>query len=132
MPRIGTSGSAACTCQTQRTAIGRIAGPDNPPVTPPSTGRSVSVSMTSPSAVLISESPSAPAATTARATATMSVTSGESFAKTGTPGVEDRRTECNTSAAAAGSQANTWPRSSTLGQEMLTSIAETPSTRRRR
>ena len=80
MPRIGTSGSAWCTCQTQRSATGRIAGPDRPPVTPPSTGRIVSGSMTSPSRVLIIDSPSAPASATARATLTMSVTSGLSLA----------------------------------------------------
>ena len=68
MPRIGTSGSAACTCQTQRSATGRMAGPDRPPVTPPSTGRIVSGSITIPSRVLIIDSPSAPASVTARAT----------------------------------------------------------------
>ena len=63
MPRIGTSGRAACTCHTQRTATGRIAGPDSPPVTPASAGRIVSVSMTMPSSVLIIDRPSAPAST---------------------------------------------------------------------
>ena len=80
IPRIGTSGSAACTCQTQRRATGRIAGPDSPPVIPPSTGRMVSGSMTRPSSVLIIDRPSAPASVTDRATATMSVTSGLSLA----------------------------------------------------
>jgi hypothetical protein len=49
-------------------------------VIPPSTGRIVSGSMTRPRRVLIIESPSAPASVTARATLTMSVTSGLSFA----------------------------------------------------
>jgi hypothetical protein len=31
MPKIGTSGSASCTCHTHRRASGRIAGPDRPP-----------------------------------------------------------------------------------------------------
>ena len=42
--------------------------------------------MTMPSSVLIIDRPSAPASTTAWAMATMSVTSGESLASTGTPG----------------------------------------------
>ena len=83
IPMIGTSGSASRTCQMHRTATGRIAGPDRPPVVPASTGRMVSVSIAMPSNVLIIESPSAPAATQARAIATMSVTSGDSFANTG-------------------------------------------------
>ena len=83
MPMIGTSGSALRTCQMQRTATGRMAGPDRPPVTPASTGRMVSVSITIPSRVLIIERPSAPAPTHARAIVTMSVTSGDSFANTG-------------------------------------------------
>ena len=80
---IGTSGRASRTCQTHRTATGRIAGPDRPPVTPASTGRIVSVSIAMPSSVLIIDRPSAPADTHARAIATMSVTSGDSLAKTG-------------------------------------------------
>ena len=58
------SGSAACTCHTARTATGRIAGPDRPPVIPPSIGRMVSGSITIPSRVLIMRRrPSAPAST---------------------------------------------------------------------
>jgi len=83
MPMIGTSGRASRTCQMQRTATGRMAGPDRPPVTPASAGRMVWVSMTIPSSVLMSERPSAPADTQAFAIATISVTSGESLAKTG-------------------------------------------------
>ena len=45
-----------------------------------------SVSITMPSSVLIIASASAPAATHACATSTMSVTSGDSLAMTGTPG----------------------------------------------
>ena len=58
----------------------------------------------------------------------MSVTSGDSFAKTGT--LELRRTADTTAAADAGWQAKTWPRSSTFGQLMLTSMSATPSTSR--
>ena len=132
MPRIGTSGIAACTCHTQRTATGRIAGPDSPPVTPARAGRRVSVSMTMPSSVLIMLSPSAPASTTARAISTMSVTSGDSLASTGMRGSVARRTADTTAEAGSAWQAKTWPRSSTLGHEMLTSIAETPSALRSR
>ena len=67
IPRIGTSGSAWRTCHTHRTAIGRIAGPDKPPVMPANAGRIVSVSITIPSVVLIIDSPSAPAVTQALA-----------------------------------------------------------------
>ena len=93
-PCRGSAGgaSAARTCHTQRTATGRIAGPDRPPVTPPSAGAIVSVSMTMPSRVLISENPSAPASAQARAMCTMSVTSGDSLANTGCAGSAARRT----------------------------------------
>ena len=62
----------------------------------------------------------------------MSVTSGESFANTGTSDRVARRTACITSAAVRGSHANTWPLSSTFGHEMLTSIIETPRASRSR
>ena len=123
----------ACTCHTQRTATGRIAGPDSPPVTPPSAGRIVSVSITSPSRVLISEKPSTPASAQARAMSVMSVTSGESLANTGWFGSAARRTAPITRDDAMASQANTWPRLSTFGQEMLTSSIDTagcPASRR--
>ena len=58
----------------------------------------------------------------------MSVTSGESLASTGMPGSVLRRTAVTTSAAETGSHANTCPRSSTFGQEMLTSMAATSAT----
>jgi hypothetical protein len=82
-PMMGTSGSASLTAHTQRTAIGRIAGPDSPPESPARAGRNVTGSIAIPGSVLIMERPSAPAATQARATETMSVTSGDSLAKTG-------------------------------------------------
>jgi hypothetical protein len=94
-------------------------------VTPPSAGASVSVSMTMPSSVLINEKPSAPASAQARAMCTMSVTSGESFAKIGCAGSAARRTAPITRDEAIASQAKTCPRDSTFGQEMLTSIIET-------
>ena len=88
--------------------------------------------MTMPSVVLTSASASAPAVTTECATATMSVTSGDSLTITGTPGVVARRTAATTPAAATGSHAKTWPRLSTFGHEMLTSTALTPSELRSR
>src|SRR5690606_21986416 len=82
--------------------------------------------------VLMRVRPSAPASTQASAMVTMSVTSGASLAKTGTPGRTWSRTARTTDAAAAGCQANTRPRSSTLGQAMLTSMPAMPGTLRSR
>src|SRR5215472_12906286 len=59
------------------------AGPYSPPVVPARTGRRVAGSIVMPSRVLIIDRPSAPALTQALAIATMSVTSGDSFANTG-------------------------------------------------
>src|SRR6185437_14337860 len=127
MPIIGTSGSAARTCQMHRTAMGLIAGPDKPPVRPARAGRIVSVSIATPRRELIIESPSAPAETHERAIATMSVTSGESLAKTGRSCLVLARTASITAPASTGSHANTCPRCSTFGQEMFTSSAVTPA-----
>ena len=123
MPMIGRSGKAWRICHTQRTATGRIAGPDRPPVMPARCGRIVSGLITMPSSVLMTETPVAPARTTAPAIETMSVTSGESFAKIGMRGSLWRLTAWMTSAADPASHANTWPRFSTFGHEMLTSMA---------
>ena len=68
----------------------------------------------------------APASEQARAMVVMSVTSGESLANTGIRVSLFRFTAWITPEAATGSQANTCPRSSTLGHEMLTSIIATP------
>ena len=57
----------------------------------------------------------------------MSVTSGLSLANTGTPVGAERLTAWMTAPAIRGSQAKTCPRSSTLGQEMLTSIIASPA-----
>ena len=116
---------AAVTCHSARTATGRIAGPESPPVTPASWGRSRSVSTTMPSRVLIIVSPSAPAASAAAAIVTMSVTSGVSFAKIGVPRGSRSRTSRTTRSEETGSHAKTSPRLATLGHEMFTS---TPTT----
>ena len=84
-----------------------MAGPDNPPVFPLKSGRNVFVSITIPSKVFITLSPSAPALTTALAISVISVTSGESFAKSGMLAETFLRTLLITSAAAYGSQAKT-------------------------
>ena len=85
-----------------------------------------------PSKVLIIETPSTPASTTLAAISTMSVTSGESFAKIGASFVHSRRTVSITAAAENGLQAKTWPRLSTFGQEIFTSNPAIPSTPFRR
>src|ERR1700736_4802595 len=127
VPMIGTSGNAALTCHTHRTATGLMAGPDRPPYWPASTGRIVGGSMAMPSSVLISDRPSAPAATQALATATMSVTSGDSLANTGMSYLVLPGTAAITLPARCGSSANNCPASSALGQERLTSMAVTPA-----
>ena len=76
-------------------------------MTPASAGRMVSTSMTIPSVVLMSERPSAPARTQARAMVPMSVTSGDSLAKTGMLGSVERRTPPMTPAAESARQAKT-------------------------
>ena len=80
-----------------------------------------------PSSVLISDRPSAPAATQALATATMSVTSGDSLANTGMSYLALPRTAAITLPARCGSSANGCPASSALGQDRLTSMAVTPA-----
>ena len=55
----------------------------------------------------------------------MSVTSGESFASNGIPGLTFLRTTETTSAADSVLQAKTKPRFATFGQEILISIAAT-------
>src|SRR5947209_8196139 len=126
-PMSGTSGKAARPCHTQGTATGRMAGPDRPPYLPARAGRMVAGSMAMPSSVLISDRPSAPAATQALATATMSVTSGDSLANTGMSYRALPRTAAITLPARCGSSANGCPASSALGQDRLTSMADTPA-----
>src|SRR5271155_3244768 len=59
--------------------MGRMAGPESPPVTLPSRGRPASTSIAMPRTVLITASASAPAASASRAIPAMSGTLGESF-----------------------------------------------------
>ena len=59
--------SARAAWNTCRTAIGRMAGPDRPPVTLASTGRRVRTSITMPVMVFITVTASAPARSAASA-----------------------------------------------------------------
>src|SRR5271170_460245 len=92
----------------------------------------VAGSMAMPSTTLISDSPSAPAPRHAPATATMSVTSGDSLANTGMSGRRLPRTAATTVPAVAGSRANRRPASSAFGQDRLISTAQTPAASDRR
>ncbi|CAB4683349.1 unannotated protein [freshwater metagenome] len=109
-----------------RTAIGLIAGPDKPPVLPPNLGCIVFKSITIPSKVLINANPSTPAFITDVAISTMSVTSGDNLAIIGSSPPIFLLTLSITALAVSGWQAKTCPRFSTLGQEILTSIALIP------
>ena len=70
--------------QTTPGDTGSTAGPDRPPVFIFKMGRRVFTSMRIPRMVLMRETASAPAASTARAISVMSVTLGDSFTITGT------------------------------------------------
>ena len=83
MPRMGMS-TAWATSHTMRTATGSTAGPDRPPVFIFRMGRWVFTSMRIPRRVLMRDTASAPASSTARAMRVISVTLGDSFTITGT------------------------------------------------
>ena len=83
MPRMGSL-TALETSQTIRTATGRTAGPDRPPVFIFKIGRRVFTSIRIPRMVLMRDRASAPAPSAALAISTISVTLGESFTITGT------------------------------------------------
>ena len=109
-----------------RTAIGFKAGPDIPPVILPRRGFHVRVSITIPVRVFIRAKASAPASSTALAIFTISVTFGDNFTITGL--LVLAFTSLVTSAATSGSVPKANPSAFTFGQEILTSIASTPST----
>ena len=127
MPPIPMTGSRLprATSHTMRTAMGRIAGPDSPPTTFARRGRRVSTSTAIAGIVLMRDTASAPASATRRATAAMSLALGLSFGITGSR--VPRRTTSVARAAMSGSQPNSIPPSATFGQEMFTSMADTPS-----
>ena len=71
--------TALATCHTILRATGLTAGPLSPPVEMLRRGLRRSISMAIPISVLISDTLSAPSASTARAISAISVTLGESF-----------------------------------------------------
>ena len=87
-------------------------------------------SITIPSKVLIKANPSTPALITDAAISTISVTSGDNLAIMGSSPPIFLRTLSITALAVSGWHAKTWPRFSTFGQEMFTSIALIPWTAR--
>ena len=106
MPPAPTTGmpTAPASWYVSRTAIGRTAGPESPPVTLASAGRRRSRSITIPGIVFITVRASAPAASAARPMAATSATSGLSLATTGK--VVTARTARTTSAVSSASWAN--------------------------
>src|SRR5207244_11303504 len=109
---------------TMRTITGRMAGPDRPPITLPSLGLRVSVSIDMPSSVLATTSASAPASSAARAISAMSATLGVSLAQIGTRA--ERLISQIARCVSFADMAKARPSASMFGQEMLASIAATP------
>ena len=103
-----------------------MAGPDSPPVTLASTGRPLAVSIFIPTSVLMRVSPSAPAASAARATPQMSATCGDNFTSTGKP--VRSRTAATMASVVAASSPTTRPPSHTFGHETFNSKPLTPGT----
>ena len=119
IPQIGRL-TACATCQTMRSAIGRIAGPESPPNTFDRTGRRVATSISIACTALISEIPSAPSSSHTFAMSAIRVTLGESFTRSG-PSVA-ARTDRTSSPNKFGSCPNSMPPAFTCGHEALISI----------
>ena len=115
--------TASYTCQTMRTASGKSAGPDMPPVLLARSGFLALRSRRMPITVLMRLMPSAPASSQALAMSAMLVTLGESLTMTGflTASLTARVTD----AAALGSVPKLMPPPWTLGHEMFTSSQPT-------
>ena len=113
--------TALATCHTMRNAMGLTAAPLIPPVVVDNTGLRFSASIAIPSSVLISETLSAPAPSTARAISVMSVTFGESF--TISVFLYALRTALTTSAAPRAVTPKAIPPCFTFGQEIFSSMA---------
>jgi len=96
-----------------------MAGPLNPPMTLASLGRRVSASTAMAKTVLMSEMPSAPPSSAARAIAAISVTLGDSLAISGRRQAD--LTRLTSSAVRSTNMAGQAPFSFTFGQEMLSS-----------
>ena len=126
MPPTPTMGSAQAARQvcTAASATGLSAGPESPPVTPPSSGFSVQWSIASPRSVFVSTSASAPPRSAARAIAARSATLGESLTHSGSRvAARQRRT---TASVSAGSLPIEMQPLLTFGQETLSSSAAMP------
>ena len=123
MPPSPTTGifTAFATCQTILTATGFTAGPLSPPVPMLSLEQRFSMSMDIPIKVLMSDTESAPSASTAFAISVMLVTLGDNF----TMSVLEYLclTAFTTLAAPAQVTPKAIPPSFTLGHEMLSSMA---------
>ena len=104
-----------------RRATGFTQGPLKPPVRMLSSGWRFSISTAIPISVLMSETESAPSASTARAMSAMLVTLGESF--TISVLSYTLRTAFTTLAAPSQVTPKAIPPSFTLGQEMFSSMA---------
>ena len=107
-----------------------IAGPESPARTAPMTGRPVSTSIAIPTKVLTTARPSVPASMHRRAFSATSVWLGESLVKRGFRVA--RRQTSTTRADMIGSFPKMRPPSSTLGHEMLISMASTGESSKRR
>ena len=122
MPMMGIF-TAWAHCQTIRTAMGLMAGPDMPPVLLARAKVLRSISIFIPVSVLISDITSAPPASAALAISAMSVTFGVSFMITGCFAIFfTSRVICSTP---EGLVPKEMPPSFTLGQEILISSMST-------
>src|SRR5574344_2709819 len=113
--------TAWATCHTMRTATGLTQGPLRPPVMVLKYGRCFSTSMAIPNNVLMSDTLSAPASSTALAISTTLVTLGVSLTIIVLP--YTLRTALTTLAAISGLVPNPIPPFLTLGQLILSSMA---------
>ena len=118
--------TAFATWYTIRTATGKIAGPEKPPILLAITGCLLRISIRMPSSVLMRDSPSAPASSAALAMDAMSVTLGLSLIYTGLD--VTFFTSRVTSATFWQLVPNAMPPPCTLGQETFTSRIPTSFT----
>ena len=110
--------------------MGRIAGPETPPVIVPVTVRWLSTSMTMPDRVLMAEMAVAPPCSEAFAMSAMLVIFGVSLAMTGPSNRSD--TPRTTRSTLVGLAPISMPPASRFGQEILTSSPATPGSPFRR
>ena len=121
-PIIGMD-TAFLVCQTMRTAIGNMHGPDNPPTLFLSIGLLVFMSIFMPSNVFINVKASAPPSCAAFAISVIDVTFGDSFTINGF--VVFWRTKYTSSSTVLALLPNAIPPFLTFGQDIFNSIAHT-------